>query len=75
MAHVTARLAYEQRLELATRILRHTLRNKMKDVHGWADQIQRTESDEQAVAAHPDRVDGGGVDGAERQGPHNADDP
>lgn len=48
---VTERQAYEQRLEVANRILRHNLRNKMNVVSGWADRIQTTGTDEQALAA------------------------
>lgn len=51
MRDVTERQAYEQRLEVANRILRHNLRNKMNVVQGWAARIRTTGTDEQARAA------------------------
>lgn len=43
---VTARHAYEQRLEVAHRVLRHTLRNRMNVIHGWAEHLATTGPDE-----------------------------
>lgn len=50
---VTDRRAYEQRLEVANRVLRHNLRNDMNVVHGFAGQIEAGEAeDPQAVAGN-----------------------
>lgn len=49
---VTERHAYEQRLAVANRVLRHNLRNEMNVILGWAEQIAATGSDEHARAAH-----------------------
>lgn len=50
---VTVRQAYEQRLEVANRILRHNLRNKMNVITGWAEWLATTtKTDEQTEAVH-----------------------
>jgi len=50
---VTTRQAYEQRLEVANRILRHNLRNKMNVITGWAEWLATTtKTDEQTEAVH-----------------------
>lgn len=43
---VTERREYEQRLEVANRLLRHNLRNDTSKLVGWADQIQELSDDE-----------------------------
>lgn len=48
---VTDRHAYEQRLEVAHRVLRHNLRNQMNVVHGWAEYIAATGPEEYARPA------------------------
>lgn len=48
---VTSRQAYEQRLEVVNRILRHNLRNKMNVIRGWAEWIEARGTEEQAEAA------------------------
>lgn len=48
---VTDRHAYEQRLEVAHRVLRHNLRNQMNVVHGWAGHIAATGPEECARPA------------------------
>jgi len=37
---ITDRDRYQQRLEVANRVLRHNLRNKMNVIRGWGEQIQ-----------------------------------
>jgi len=37
---ITDRERYQQRLEVANRVLRHNLRNKMNVIRGWAEQVQ-----------------------------------
>jgi len=56
---VTERNRYEQRLEVAMRVLRHNLRNEMTVIRGHADQLARTASDGQASTAETivDRAD------------------
>lgn len=49
---VTDRHAYEQRLEIAHRVLRHDLRNRMNVIHGWADHIATAGPDEYSQHAH-----------------------
>jgi signal transduction histidine kinase len=48
---VTDRHAYEQRLEVAHRVLRHNLRNQMNVIHGWAGEIAASGSEEYAGPA------------------------
>jgi signal transduction histidine kinase len=57
---VTDRDAYEQRLQVANRVLRHNLRNDMNVVHGLAERIESGEADDpSAVAARiQSKVDG-----------------
>jgi signal transduction histidine kinase len=57
---VTDRDAYEQRLQVANRVLRHNLRNDMNVVHGLAERIESGQADDPAVvAAHiQSKVDG-----------------
>ncbi|NHX37255.1 MULTISPECIES: sensor histidine kinase [Halolamina] len=57
---VTDRRAYEQRLQVANRVLRHNLRNDMNVVHGLAGRIESGDADDPAaVAAHiQSKVDG-----------------
>ncbi|MFB6297678.1 MAG: histidine kinase N-terminal 7TM domain-containing protein [Salinirussus sp.] len=47
---ITDRDRYEQRLEVANRVLRHNLRNQMNVVRGWAEQIVRDDSGQSARA-------------------------
>jgi signal transduction histidine kinase len=56
---VTGRHRYEQRLEVANRILRHNLRNDMNVVRGYADVVAGGSADdvEQAAASILDRTD------------------
>jgi PAS domain S-box-containing protein len=49
---VTERNEYQQRLEVAQRVLRHNLRNKMTVVQVWADQLSGT-----ATADHTEAAD------------------
>lgn len=53
---VTVRREYEQRLEVANRLLRHNLRNDTAKLIGWADQIQALTEDED-VATLGDRIE------------------
>jgi signal transduction histidine kinase len=46
---VTDRNEYQQRLEVAQRMLRHNLRNDMNLIQGWAGQLAKTATDEQAA--------------------------
>ncbi|MFB6228957.1 MAG: histidine kinase N-terminal 7TM domain-containing protein [Halobacteriales archaeon] len=46
---VTDRNEYQQRLEVAQRMLRHNLRNDMNLIRGWAGQLAKTATDEQAT--------------------------
>ncbi len=57
---VTDRNAYEQRLQVANRVLRHNLRNDMNVVHGLAERIESGQADDpEAVAARiQSKVDG-----------------
>jgi signal transduction histidine kinase len=48
---VSERRAYEQRLEVANRVLRHNLRNELNVAHGFADQIETGDADDPAAAA------------------------
>lgn len=48
MRDVTDRHAYEQRLEVAQRVLRHNLRNDMMIVRGWAEDLLESATDEQS---------------------------
>ncbi|QKY20110.1 hypothetical protein B4589_006845 [Halolamina sp. CBA1230] len=48
---VTDRSAYEQRLQVANRVLRHNLRNDMNVVHGLAERIESDEADDPAAVA------------------------
>ncbi|GAB7095620.1 hypothetical protein JCM30237_27740 [Halolamina litorea] len=48
---VTDRRAYEQRLQVANRVLRHNLRNDMNVVHGLAERIEAGEADQPAAVA------------------------
>ncbi|MFW5934358.1 MAG: histidine kinase N-terminal 7TM domain-containing protein [Halolamina sp.] len=48
---VTDRRAYEQRLQVANRVLRHNLRNDMNVVHGLAGQIKSGDADDPAAVA------------------------
>jgi signal transduction histidine kinase len=48
---VTDRRAYEQRLQVANRVLRHNLRNDMNVVHGLAERIEAGEADDPAAVA------------------------
>jgi len=48
---VTERNEYEQRLEVAQRVLRHNLRNEMSVIRGWAEQVAETSGDGVASAA------------------------
>ncbi|WP_053948862.1 sensor histidine kinase [Halolamina sediminis] len=48
---VTDRRAYEQRLQVANRVLRHNLRNDMNVVHGLAERIESGEADDPAAVA------------------------
>ena len=48
---VTDRRAYEQRLQVANRVLRHNLRNDMNVVHGLAERIEAAEADDPAAVA------------------------
>ncbi|GAB7012209.1 hypothetical protein JCM18549_04800 [Halolamina salina] len=48
---VTDRRAYEQRLQVANRVLRHNLRNDMNVVHGLAERIESGEADDPAAIA------------------------
>ena len=48
---VTDRRAYEQRLQVANRVLRHNLRNDMNVIQGLADQIESGEADDPAAVA------------------------
>ena len=57
---VTDRQAYEQRLQVANRVLRHNLRNDMNVVHGLADRIAAGEAEDPAAVARQiqSKVDG-----------------
>jgi signal transduction histidine kinase len=57
---VTDRHAYEQRLQVANRVLRHNLRNDMNVVHGLADRIESGGADDPAAVANriKSKVDG-----------------
>ncbi|WP_435118587.1 histidine kinase N-terminal 7TM domain-containing protein [Halolamina sp. C58] len=48
---VTDRRAYEQRLQVANRVLRHNLRNDMNVVHGLAERIESGAADDPAAVA------------------------
>jgi signal transduction histidine kinase len=48
---VTDRNEYQQRLEVAQRMLRHNLRNDMNLIRGWADQLAKTATDERATTS------------------------
>jgi len=48
---VTARHQYEQRLEVAQRVLRHNLRNAMTVIQGRANQLAQTTTDDHTIAA------------------------
>lgn len=48
---VTDRHGYEQRLEVAQRMLRHNLRNDMNVIQGWADQLVERATNGQATTA------------------------
>ncbi|WP_154018426.1 sensor histidine kinase [Halolamina rubra] len=48
---VTDRRAYEQRLQVANRVLRHNLRNDMNVVHGLAGRIAAGDADDPAAVA------------------------
>ncbi|WP_336001287.1 histidine kinase N-terminal 7TM domain-containing protein [Halorientalis halophila] len=49
---VTDRRAYEQRLEVANRVLRHNLRNDMTVILGRADELESSVDDGQREAVH-----------------------
>ncbi|MBP1988158.1 sensor histidine kinase [Halolamina salifodinae] len=64
---VTDRQAYEQRLQVANRVLRHNLRNDMNVVHGLAERIAADEAaDPAAVAAQIQAKVEGVVDTSEK---------
>jgi signal transduction histidine kinase len=48
--NVTDRQRYEQRLEVANRVLRHNLRNRMNVISGWAEELARSDAPEAATA-------------------------
>lgn len=48
---VTERHAYEQRLEVSHRLLRHNLRNDMNVIYGWAQELAADPSEEHADPA------------------------
>ena len=48
---VTGRNRYEQRLEVAQRVLRHNLRNDMTMIRGWADRLAEAATDGQVETA------------------------
>ena len=48
--NVTDRQRYEQRLEVANRVLRHNLRNRMNVISGWAEELARSDEPEAATA-------------------------
>ena len=56
---ITARHRYQQRLEVANRVLRHNLRNDMNVVRGYAETVASgvTDDAERAAAAILDRTD------------------
>ncbi|MFB6195762.1 MAG: histidine kinase N-terminal 7TM domain-containing protein [Haloplanus sp.] len=47
---ITDRHAYEQRLKVANRVLRHDLRNRMNVITGWADELRRHDDEDVAAA-------------------------
>jgi signal transduction histidine kinase len=53
---VTDRRAYEQRLEVANRLLRHNLRNETTKLVGWADHIAET-TDDATLAEYARRIE------------------
>lgn len=58
---VTDRWAYEQRLEVANRVLRHNLRNDMNVVQGLAERIESGETDDSEMVAAQIRAKVNGV--------------
>jgi len=48
---VTARYQYEQRLDVANRVLRHNLRNEMTVIRGWATEFAESVTGEHAAGA------------------------
>ena len=64
---VTDRNAYEQRLQVANRVLRHNLRNDMNVVHGLAERVESGQADDPAaVAARIQSKVGGVVETSEK---------
>lgn len=49
---ISDRQAYQQRLEIAQRVLRHNLRNEMNVIRGWAELLEETATDRQLEATH-----------------------
>jgi signal transduction histidine kinase len=47
---VTDRNEYQQRLEVAQRVLRHNLRNEMNVILGWAEHLEETATESQLTA-------------------------